>query len=385
MFHNDETQPALLGLIGEIYEAGLDPTRWSEVISGAAGLMGGTSGLVYGLDDARLQAGWFGHHFPAEAMERYVAHYRLTNLWAHEIDRRRVPVGRPVVTDALVDPAALERSEFYADYLSDLDIHRACTVLLHKDAETSAESHLCVYRSRSTSPFDAEAERLMRLLVPHLQRAQRIGITMAQLDLHAHSAYAAIDALSTGVAMLTPQGTVQHLNPAAEAILGERDGLAVVQGRLSAARASDTAALGRLVARSCRWQAVPVGGALQLERPSGRRPLQLVFTPLSARSGGPVGADLGAAALCLISGHERQMKDAQTLLPQLFGFTRAETHLAVGLLDGLSIADFAAANGVSTNTAKTHLSGLFAKTGTHRQGELMAVLRAACGHLRVAD
>ena len=58
-----------------------------------------------------------------------------------------------------------------------------------------------------------------------------------------------------------------------------------------------------------------------------------------------------------------------------------KTRLAVGLLDGPSIGEFAAAVGVSTNTAKTQLAGLFAKSGAHhRQAELIAVLRAAgCG------
>lgn len=381
---SDASQAAMATLIGDIYEAGIDPARWAQVVTGAARLIGGSASLVYGLEDARHQAGWFGHRFPASAMESYAAHFQSTNVWAHEIDRRRIPVGVPVITDALVELRRLERSEFYADYLRNLDIHRACTVLLRKDEQTGSESHLCIYRSCSESAFEADAGNLMQLLVPHLQRAQRTGRMLGQLDMRAQSAFAAIDAMSFGIVMFSSHGTVLHLNPAAAAIMSERDGLTVVRGRLRMARDGDSSRLASLIARASPGggSGRPVGGALLLHRPSGKRPLQLAVSPLSDRSVQLLGSDANATAMCLISGHETQMADASQLLPQLYGLTPAETRLATGLMDGLSITEFAASNGISTNTAKTQLAGLFAKTGTHRQAALVAVLHAACGHQR---
>ena len=385
MSYGGESPAALMALIGNIYEAGIDPARWADVVTGTARLMRGSASLIYGLRDARHQAGWFGHRFPSSAMESYVAHFRLTNLWAHEIDRLRIPVGTPVNTDALVEPGNLEHSEFYADYLKDLDIHRACTVLLCKDEQSSSESHLCIYRSRSESPFESEAENLLRLLVPHLQRAQHMGRALAQLDAHSQSAFAVIDAMSVGIVMFSSVGTVVHLNPAAEAILNERDGLSVVLGRLRTVRDGETSRLARFIERACRMGTRPIGGAIQLFRPSGKRPLTLVVSPLSDQVANLVGIDANATAMCLISGHERQTTDARELLPQLYGLTPYETRLAVGLLNGLSVSEFAAAVGVSKNTARTQLAGLFAKSGTHRQAELIAVLRAACGHVRIGE
>ena len=381
----EELQPGLLSLIGEIYDAGIDPARWSDVVSSAARVMGGSASLVYGLEDPRIHGGWFGHRFPSSAMESYGAHYRHTNLWAHEIDRRRVAVGAPVLTDALVDTQALERSEFYVDYLRELDIQRACTVLLHKDASTSAESHLCIYRSRSHSPFDARAQRVMQLLVPHFQRAQRVGRVLADLDSRSRTAFAAIDGLSVGIAMFSSLGTVLHLNPAAEIIVKERDGLWVDRGRLCALRVGDSRALDRLVNQAVQRHRRPVGGAAQIYRASGRPPLSLVVSPLSEHGIWLVGGDSTAMAMGLVSGHEGQLRDARELLPQVYGLTPAETRIAIGLLDGLTVKEIAHAGGTSLNTAKTQLAGLFAKTGTHRQGEAIALLRAACGHLQSSE
>lgn len=198
---------------------------------------------------------------------------------------------------------------------------------------------------------------------------------------------AALDALSAGLVLLSPQGRVLHVNPAAEAIVRRADGLSIVQGRLGAPDRAQAQALARLVGRACGRSGPPECGALQLVRPSGKRPLQLVAVPLRVRERErPAMADAPSAAvsaLCFISGHEHQTQDAYTVLPQIFGLTPAETRLAVNLLDGGSLREFAERQAISVNTARTQLTSLFAKTGTHRQGELVTVLRAACGHLRL--
>lgn len=197
---------------------------------------------------------------------------------------------------------------------------------------------------------------------------------------------AALDALSAGLVLLSPQGRVLHVNPAAEAIVRRADGLSIVQGRLGAPGRAQAQALARLVGRVCGCSGPPECGALQLVRPSGKRPLQLVAVPLRVRER-PAMADAPSAAvsaLCFISGHEHQTQDAHTVLPQIFGLSPAETRLAVSLLDGGSLREFAERQAISVNTARTQLTSLFAKTGTHRQGELVTVLHTACGHLRLA-
>jgi DNA-binding CsgD family transcriptional regulator len=54
-----------------------------------------------------------------------------------------------------------------------------------------------------------------------------------------------------------------------------------------------------------------------------------------------------------------------------YGLTKAERRLLEMLASGMTILDAGEALDVSANTARTHLRSLFAKTGTHRQAELV--------------
>lgn len=59
-----------------------------------------------------------------------------------------------------------------------------------------------------------------------------------------------------------------------------------------------------------------------------------------------------------------------------FGLTKAEARLAVALADGCSPAEAARDFEVKLTTVRTQLQQIFAKTGTSRQAELVAVLLA---------
>lgn len=61
-------------------------------------------------------------------------------------------------------------------------------------------------------------------------------------------------------------------------------------------------------------------------------------------------------------------------LQRLFGFTAAETQLAVELVRGRNLLDIARARRLSRTTIRSHLAALFIKTQTRRQVELVALL-----------
>lgn len=58
-------------------------------------------------------------------------------------------------------------------------------------------------------------------------------------------------------------------------------------------------------------------------------------------------------------------------LERLYGLTAAESQLAEQLATGAELSSAASALGISRNTARNHLQQIFAKTGTHRQGEFL--------------
>ncbi len=65
------------------------------------------------------------------------------------------------------------------------------------------------------------------------------------------------------------------------------------------------------------------------------------------------------------------------LLEGLFDLTTAEARVANGILSGRSLDDIAAASSLSKETARTQLKGVFAKTATKRQAELVSLLASS--------
>lgn len=77
-------------------------------------------------------------------------------------------------------------------------------------------------------------------------------------------------------------------------------------------------------------------------------------------------------ALVLLS--SKEVNAVGKMAPKRFGLTEAESRLAAKLLQGLSINDAAKTLGVTTNTARSYLKNVFAKTGTRRQSDLLRLL-----------
>ena len=65
---------------------------------------------------------------------------------------------------------------------------------------------------------------------------------------------------------------------------------------------------------------------------------------------------------------------ALALLREMFGLTAAEAALAAQISRGDGIQAAAERLSISGNTARTHLSRIFDKTGTSRQAELVRLL-----------
>ena len=70
----------------------------------------------------------------------------------------------------------------------------------------------------------------------------------------------------------------------------------------------------------------------------------------------------------------RQTAALRRRLQKDLGLTVAEARLAAALAQGMSLKDYAAAAGIAEGTARVQLKSVFARTGTHRQAELVALI-----------
>src|SRR6185436_12625019 len=70
------------------------------------------------------------------------------------------------------------------------------------------------------------------------------------------------------------------------------------------------------------------------------------------------------------------------VLSRLYGLTEREAEIASLMLHGASVGDVCVKLGIAARTARTHLEALFAKTGAHRQSDLLLLLLSSPAALR---
>lgn len=72
---------------------------------------------------------------------------------------------------------------------------------------------------------------------------------------------------------------------------------------------------------------------------------------------------------------------SQASLRSRFVLTPAEAQIALGIAEGKTLAAIAEMRNVAVSTARGQLKSVFAKTGTHRQAELVALLARLRRHM----
>jgi DNA-binding CsgD family transcriptional regulator len=112
-------------------------------------------------------------------------------------------------------------------------------------------------------------------------------------------------------------------------------------------------------------------GVTTLER-AGRQPLTMMVLPLRTPQ-----AAHRSGALMFVFDPAAVPELATDIVRRLFDLTLAEAELAVSLCGGLSPEEAALERGRAVSTVRTQIRSLFAKTGTHRQADLVGLLLAS--------
>jgi DNA-binding CsgD family transcriptional regulator len=221
----------------------------------------------------------------------------------------------------------------------------------------------------------------MDVAAPRASREQRAPNRFRQVVDQALSgkadwAAAALDQLDQGIVFLDGLRLVHFANRMARDICAERDGLRFKGCALTATAVADDRQMARAI------QGAVIRGqstSLRVCRSSVPRPLSLLVAPLNS----PQWPGLaGPVALLMIADPHRHTAPPMDRLIQAFGLTVAEAQVARQLLLGLDVAGTAARLGIGIRTFRTLLRRVLAKTGTHRQPELIRLLLQEAGGVR---
>jgi DNA-binding CsgD family transcriptional regulator len=181
----------------------------------------------------------------------------------------------------------------------------------------------------------------------------------------------AFDSIGCGCALIDAAGRVVRLNEAARAHLGR--GLTLSRGELVASDRGGNDALRDLLASvlgsSVAKADVRRRGSVALARLEGR---PLIIHARACRE--PSGGMEPGGALVVILDPDEEQAPSLDMVRQVFGLTCAEARLAISLVRGLELKEIAMVHGVAEATMRSHLKSVLAKTGTHRQSQLVPLV-----------
>jgi hypothetical protein len=239
-------------LIGDIYDAALDPTLWTPVLANAAAFVGGISATLF-TKDASTKSGGIVYddggidaHYKQLYFERYIkldpattGHYFAT-------------IDEPMATADLVPYDEFLQSRFYLEWARPQKLVDFVTSTLDKSATSAA--FFGVFRHERDGIVDEATRRRMRQIAPHIRRAVLVGRAIDLKTAEAATLTETLDGISAGMFLVDANGRVVHANVAGHAILQNEDYLFMVGGRPGRERIGRRSGPARHLRRRRQWR-----------------------------------------------------------------------------------------------------------------------------------
>lgn len=285
-----------------------------------------------------------------------------------------LPPGEVFTVNEFVGERELHNSEYFREYMQPADVQHIMGADMN--GPDGLVARLRATRSSARDNFGEAEKRLCRMLLPHLQQA---------IELHAHLVHTeserafyadAIDQLAMGVVILDERAHVLRSNQAGKRLLSQQRGLCVnAEEILQVGDRQENKAFRNLldeVVEAHRKGQPGFVRAFRIADSGSLTGMGLLVRPLPFPATSEGGSHPAAAVF--ISDPQQPRQAPTDVLIELFGFTPAESKLALRLVNGLTLDEASEELGISRNTAKSHLSAVFSKTGVARQTQLIQLI-----------
>jgi DNA-binding CsgD family transcriptional regulator len=365
-------EKTLFKLIGSLYEAATCVERWDDFLRLTVEQFSAEKAALTLHSHQNRVVTIRSIGFPAEATQEYNAYYGARNPLVGPYSQLVAKTGAWYgLARSIVGEQEYKASEYYNDFGRKYGTYWVVNALIANSAHKVTA--LSVMRSETSPPLDQQSVDLMGLLMPHLSRAFTIRRTMESLRSTTAAAVTAVNAFEAAVLAVNGNDEVVLMNTKAENIAREQDGLLLHEKHLSATEPREARELDSLVhaaAATGAGRGLHPGGTMLLSR-KRCRPLRVSVMPFHSSH---MFTEVAPCALIFIHDPDTVPASRAASLASLYRLTPAECRLADLLLQGLELAAAAGRMRITAGTARFMLKSIFAKTGTHRQSELMRTM-----------
>lgn len=371
-------------LVHGIYEAGVHPQKWNEVVAAIAASFGSSKALLF---TPYLAPQHGGLVFPAGIQETelqlWATRYIDQDIWAiNSVKKGLIRTGEAHVDDDIVSREEFLASAFYREFLSKHGIGRVCAGIVFGGSPGLPSMLLSVFRADSSPAFDRDDAQWMKLLVSHVSRAMGIMQRLDTERVHNASLLAAFDRLSFGVVLLNERMQVLHLNRAAQAVVNRSDGLQVnvdrqLEGRSSIRGASSLSSWLMAASQTPLMEQGHFLDGCTVTRNDNRRKtgkrydIQCAAVPAT---GVWNVRNEGVRYVVFVTDPSVVKLPETTRLSSLYGLTNAQAQIAREFAIGGTYKQVARRSRISEETVHSHVKEIYAKTRVNREADLVRLV-----------
>lgn len=364
----------LSALIGDIYDAALDPTLWVDVFAKSAAFVGGCAAGFYSKDVAKkimpdVYQWGLDDHYVQLFKQKYIK-FDPTALGYFIAD-----IEQPVSTADVMPYHEFCETRFYKEWGKPQGLVDTVHAMLEKSVTSSAA--MVVFRHERDGVVDDETRRRMRLVVPHYRRAVLVGKVIDLAKAEAASLADTLDGISAGMFLVDATGRIVHANVAGHVMLNAAsvlfaDGLRL---RVNDPQADQVLADTFATAGSGDLAIGIKGVAVPLVARDGDRYVAHVL-PLTSGARRRAGTSYAAAAAMFVHKAALETPSPPEAIARTYRLTPTELRVLLAIVEVGGAPDVAEALGVAESTVKTHLQHIYQKTGTNRQADLVKLVAA---------
>jgi DNA-binding CsgD family transcriptional regulator/PAS domain-containing protein len=232
-------------------------------------------------------------------------------------------------------------------------------------------------RTADRPVWSAADRKRIRTILPYVRESVLVHKKLDRSRYIAGLARDLLDKSPRGILVLSDDGIIRMANTRGSAILAENDGLSERDGKLTIACKTVTERVKHYLSKlgTMNNEGLPeMDWNMVVKKRSGSSSYQLILGHLKLSDWNIESRHSNKVAVLHLHDPDRMVGVQPAQLTDFYGFTKAQARLAAQLFQGHSINEAAEALHISVNTARTHMRGIYARTGVRTQAELLGIL-----------
>ena len=220
------------GLVGNIYDASLDPALWPAVFEQVCRFVRCSSAHLFAQDSVHKTTAsrYFTWGDEPEFTQLYIDKYaKLNPMFPGALFFNVEEVHQLI---EIIPREEVRRTRFCIEWMAPQEIIDDMFAILEKSATSC--SLFQVIRRRRDGVVDDDARERLALLAPHIRRSVLIGKIIDLKKVEAAALADSLDTLSAGMFMVDASGRIVHANASGHSMLAEAKVLRSVGGHLGA-------------------------------------------------------------------------------------------------------------------------------------------------------